>query len=139
LLRDNYPAITEKELHMTKVRPPFDPEVAAALVAVNEILPSSITPDLIGRLREVTEAGSTLSLDEIRGHVYAEEHMVPGPAGDPDLAVLITRPKGSDPTIPMPGMYFIHGGGMSAGNNRTGIDWALDWMAETPMVVVSVD
>ena len=40
---------------MTKVHPPFDPEVAAALVAVNEILPSSITPDLIGRLREVTK------------------------------------------------------------------------------------
>jgi acetyl esterase/lipase len=28
---------------------------------------------------------------------------------------------------------------MIAGNNRTGMDWALEWMAEIPMVVVSVD
>ena len=124
---------------MTKVHPPFDPEVAAALVAVNEILPSSVTPDLIGRLREVTEAGNTMSLNEIRGHVHAEELMVPGPAGDPDVAVLVTRPKDSDPVIPLPGLYFIHGGGMIAGNNRTGMDWVLEWMAEIPMVAVSVD
>src|ERR1700704_929920 len=104
---------------MTKVHPPFDPEVAAALVAVNKILPSSITPDLIGRLREVTEAGNTMSLCEIRGHVHAEELVVPGPAGDPDLAVLVTRPKDSNPAIALPGLYFIHGGGMIAGNNRT--------------------
>src|SRR3981189_3043707 len=114
---------------MRKVHPPFDPEVAAALVAANEVLPSSVPPDLIGRLREVTEDGNTMSLDEIRGHVHAEERMVPGPAGDPDLAVLVTRPKGSDPAIPLPGPYFIHGGGMIAGNNRTGMDWVLEWMA----------
>jgi acetyl esterase/lipase len=124
---------------MPKVHPPFDPEVAAALTAVNAILPPSITPDLIGRLREVTEVGNTLGLDEIRRHVHAEEHLVPGPSGDPDVAVLVTRPLGSDPAIPLPGMYFIHGGGMIAGNNRTGMDWVLDWMAEIPMVAVSVD
>ena len=28
---------------------------------------------------------------------------------------------------------------MVAGTNRTGVDWALEWMAEIPMVVVSVD
>ena len=122
---------------MTKVHPPFDPEVAAALVAVNKILPSSITPDLIGRLREVTEAGNTMSLDEIRGDVHAQEQMIPGPAGDPDVAVLVMRPKDSDPAVPLPGLYFIHGGGMIAGNNRTGMDWVLDWMAEIPMVAVS--
>lgn len=124
---------------MTTVHPPFDPEVAAALATVNDILPSSITPDLIGRLREVTEAGNTMSLDEIRGHVDTEEHLVPGPAGDPDVAVLVARPKDSDPTIALPGIYFIHGGGMIAGNNRTGMDWVLEWMAEIPMVAVSVD
>jgi len=70
---------------MRTVHPPFDPAVAAALVAVNEILPSAVTPDLIGRLRDVTEAGNTMSLDEIRGHVHAEERMVPGPAREPDL------------------------------------------------------
>jgi acetyl esterase/lipase len=124
---------------MTKVHPPFDPDVAAALVAVNGVLPSSITPELIGRLREATEAGHTMSVNEIRRHVHAEELRVPGPAGGPDVALLVMRPHGSDPATALPGLYFIHGGGMVAGNNRTGVDWALGWMAEIPMVVVSVD
>jgi acetyl esterase/lipase len=113
--------------------PPFDPEIAAALVAVNAALPSSITPELIGRLRELTSAGHTQSLDEIRKSVDVEE----ATAGEVPLLVL--RPKDTDPAIPLPGLYFLHGGGMMAGTSRTGIDWALDWMAEIPMVVVSAD
>jgi acetyl esterase/lipase len=124
---------------MPKTRPPFDPEIAAALVAINEVLASSVTPDLIGRLREVTESGHTMSLAEIRKHVHAEELIVPGRAGDPDVALLVMRPKGSGPATPLPGVYFIHGGGMIAGNNRTGMDWVLEWMAAIPMVVISVD
>jgi acetyl esterase/lipase len=124
---------------MAKLHPPFDPDVAAALVAVNAVLPSSIPPDLIGRLRAVTEAGHTKSLDEIRMHVRADELTVPGRAGDPDVGVLVMRPRGSDPATALPGLYFIHGGGMIAGNNRTGVNWPLEWMAAIPMVVVSVE
>src|ERR1700754_236124 len=110
---------------MTKVPPPFDPDVPAALVAINGSLPSSITPDLIGRLREVTEAGHTLSLEEIRKHVHADELTVPGVARDAEVPLLVMRPHGSDPAVRLPGLYFIHGGGMVAGTNRTGVDWAL--------------
>jgi acetyl esterase/lipase len=124
---------------MTKVHPPFDPEVAAALVAVNGALPSSITPDLIGLLREMTDAGYTMGLDEIRRHVHAEELTVPGLAGDPDVALLVLRPTDRDPAVALPGLYFIHGGGMVAGNQRTGIDGVLEWMAAIPMVAVSVE
>jgi acetyl esterase/lipase len=80
-----------------------------------------------------------MSLAEIRKHVHAEELIVPGRAGDPDVALLVMRPKGSGPATPLPGVYFIHGGGMIAGNNRTGMDWVLEWMAAIPMVVISVD
>jgi acetyl esterase/lipase len=121
------------------VHPPFDPDVAAALGAVNAVLPPSISPDLIGRLREVTEAGHTKSLDDIRMRVRADEMTVPGCAGDSDLGLLVMRPRDSDPATALPGLYFIHGGGMIAGSNRTGVDWPLGWMAEIPMVVVSVD
>jgi acetyl esterase/lipase len=130
---------SDEELDMSKIHPPFDPDVAAALVAINGLLPSSITPELIGRLREVTEAGHTLSLEEIRRHVHADELTVPGPAGDTEVPLIVMRPHGIDPAVQLPGLYFIHGGGMIAGTNRTGVDWALGWMAEIPMVVVSVD
>jgi acetyl esterase/lipase len=113
--------------------PPFDPEIAAALVAVNAVLPSSITPELVGRLRELTAAGHTPALDEIRERADVEEIA----AGEVPLLVL--RPKDTDPAIPLPGLYFLHGGGMVAGTSRTGIDWVLDWMAEIPMVAVSAD
>ncbi|MGH9058540.1 MAG: alpha/beta hydrolase fold domain-containing protein, partial [Acidimicrobiales bacterium] len=111
--------------------PPFDPEIAAALVAVHAVLPSSVTPELVGRLRELTAAGHTPPLDEIRERADVEETTAGG------VPLLVLRPKGADPAIPLPGLYFLHGGGMMAGTNRTGIDWVLGWMAEIPMVAVS--
>ncbi|MEW2503015.1 alpha/beta hydrolase [Amycolatopsis sp. NPDC047767] len=116
---------------MKRVHPPFDPEIAAALVAVNEALPSSVTPELVGRLRELTAAGHTMSVAEIGEHADVREI-------DAGVPLLVLRPKGSDPAVPLPGVYFMHGGGMMAGNNRTGADWLLGWLAEIPMVVVSV-
>jgi acetyl esterase/lipase len=35
-------------------------------------------------------------------------------------------------------MYIAHGGGMLTGNNRLGLDQALDWAGELGMVVVPV-
>ncbi|MCP2166256.1 alpha/beta hydrolase [Goodfellowiella coeruleoviolacea] len=127
-----------------RVHPPFDPEVAKALPAVNAVLPPSITPDLIGRLREVTSAGHSSGLAELREHVHAEELTAPGPDGT-EVPLLVLRPKdtghpgGTDPAGPLPGLYFIHGGGMVAGSNYTGLDWVLAWMAAIPLVAVSVD
>lgn len=119
------------------MHPPFDPDIAAALVAVNAALPPSVTPDMIGHLRELTAAGNTMSRDELRGHVDLTEVTIAGPAGE--IGLLVLRPKGSDPATALPGLYFIHGGGMVAGGNRTGMGWVLEWMAAVPMVVVSVD
>ncbi|WIX76381.1 alpha/beta hydrolase [Amycolatopsis carbonis] len=117
---------------MQRVHPPFDAEIAAALVAVNEALPSSVTPELVGRLRELTAAGHTMSVAEIAERADVREI-------DGGVPLLVLRPKGSDPAVPLPGLYFMHGGGMMAGTNRTGADWLLGWLAEIPMVVVSVD
>ncbi|GAA3962005.1 hypothetical protein [Actinoplanes auranticolor] len=38
---------------------------------------------------------------------------MPGPVGDPDLTVRIYRPRNATGTLP--GIYFIHGGGMILG------------------------
>jgi len=43
---------------------------------------------------------------------------VPGPALAPDVSLLICRPTGA--TVPVPCLYFIHGGGMMLGDNRSG-------------------
>lgn len=50
---------------------------------------------------------------EIPG-VEIEDHHVPGPDGDPDVLVRVYTPSGVD--APMPGFFWIHGGGMVLGN-----------------------
>ena len=99
----------------TGTHPPFDRELGAALAAIAEQLPGSVTPDLIPLFR-------------------GAEHSRPGRgAGDlgADLpAGLIT---------PAPGVYHTHGGGMVMGDNRTGMDIELDWAQELGLVIVSVE
>jgi acetyl esterase/lipase len=47
-------------------------------------------------------------------NVRSEDRAVPGPEGAPDISVRIYRPV--DATGTLPGIYFIHGGGMILGN-----------------------
>jgi acetyl esterase/lipase len=77
-----------------------------------------LTPELIPDRRRRTAAG-TLSDDEIRrgGAFDLEERAVPGPAGAPDVPLLICRPVAG--VRPYPVVYNTHGGGMVHGNNRT--------------------
>jgi acetyl esterase/lipase len=71
------------------------------------------------------------------GAVVIEDRVIPGPAGAPDLSVLILRPaKGSGP---WPGIYHIHGGGMVMGNNRMGADELAYLVEELGAVAVSVE
>jgi acetyl esterase/lipase len=47
-------------------------------------------------------------------NVTHEDRTVPGPEGAPDISVRIYRPVNATGTLP--GVYFIHGGGMILGN-----------------------
>src|SRR5262249_29292916 len=61
----------------------------------------------------------TLSDDDIRraGAFEFEERLVPGPAGEPPLRLIVCRPTATPG--PYPAVYNTHGGGMVAGNHRT--------------------
>lgn len=72
------------------------------------------------------------------GAIAIQELTVPGPAGAPDVPLLVLRPVGMT-TQAAPGIYAIHGGGMIAGDNRTRIDTFVDWAVEFGAVLVSVD
>ena len=122
----------------TGTHPPFDRELGAALAAIAEHLPGSVTPDLIPLLREGNEA-LAVSDDDLRrgGAIEFEERSIPGPAGAPEISVLICRPAGL--ITPAPGVYHTHGGGMVMGDHRTGMDIELDWAQELGLVIVSVE
>ena len=123
---------------MVMTPPPFDPEIAAHLTAINEWLPATITPDMIPAGRELpADSPQPPTNEELAadGLFEVEEQMVPGPPGAPDVALLICRPTGV--TEPRPIVYSIHGGGMVTGTHRWGMP--LDWAGELGLVVVSVE
>jgi acetyl esterase/lipase len=118
--------------------PPFDSQLALALEALREQMPPSVQRDGIGGLRQ-SMARYGVSDDDLRhgGAVDVTERAVPGPEGAPDISLLICRPAGQ--TTALPAIYHIHGGGMIAGDNRTGILGFVSWLPKIPMVVVSVE
>ncbi|MBO3741375.1 alpha/beta hydrolase [Actinoplanes sp. NEAU-H7] len=71
------------------------------------------------------------------GLVTVEDRVVPGPAGEPDVTVLILRPATA--SGPVAGIYHIHSGGMVTGDRRSQVDALLPYVAEGRAVVVSVE
>jgi acetyl esterase/lipase len=118
--------------------PPFDPELEPALSEINQALPPSVLPDDIAALRR-SMASFNVSDEELErnGSVELVDHVVPGPEGAPDVALLVCRPRESDGLLPA--IYHIHAGGMIAGSNRTGLLGFVTLMDRLPMVVVSVE
>ncbi|GAA2535413.1 alpha/beta hydrolase [Winogradskya humida] len=119
--------------------PPFDPELAAALNAVADQMPSSVTPELIPLMRQGGGALAQLAdVDLTRdGRFTIEDRTVPGPDGAPDISLLICRPTQATGTLGC--VYHTHGGGMIVGDNRSGIGEMLDWAERFGLVVVSVE
>jgi acetyl esterase/lipase len=118
--------------------PPFDPELAPALAAMDANGRVAVTADLIPALRQ-NPAFPPPSDEELRrgGTVAVTTRLVPGPAGAPDIELLICHPAGAPVSAPC--LYFIHGGGMIIGTNRGGMPGALDHAEELGAVVVSVE
>ncbi|MGV8883783.1 MAG: alpha/beta hydrolase [Rhodoglobus sp.] len=117
--------------------PPFDVELGAALAALGEMLPSTLTPDMIGPLRQ----GGLLTapISDLMGDrpIVHEERVIPGPDGAPDITVSIFMR--TDHVAGGPAIYHTHGGGMIIGDRFTGADEFLGWVMEFDAVVVSVE
>jgi acetyl esterase/lipase len=118
--------------------PPFDPELAAALVVIGEIVQPGITLDMIPAMREEYPDPPPTDEELSRGGEFRiEERAVPGPAGAPEISLLIVRP--ASVTAPVAAIYHVHGGGMIVGDNRVGVDVLLDWAQEFQLAIVSVE
>ncbi|GAA5169678.1 alpha/beta hydrolase [Amycolatopsis dongchuanensis] len=97
---------------------PFDPELAAALAALQQRRgPLVFTAETLPALR-ASRGEEELSLAELThdGAFTVEERAVPGPAGAPDITLLICRPTAVAQTTGV--LYVIHGGGMVIGSHR---------------------
>lgn len=123
---------------MPVTAPPFDAELAPALAEIHQNLAPAMTADMIPALREVIAAG-TPSLEALAGDgaFAVSTRRVPGPAGAPEVELLVARPAGHDGPLPI--LYYVHGGGMVMGDNRFGVADVLPWAAELGLLVVSVE
>lgn len=128
--------------HPVRVGPPvpFDPELAAPLAAIQEVIsPGSLSADAVALARQDSSAMPTPTLEELSlgGTYVVEDRQVPGPAGAPDVGLLICLPAGA--AGPVPAIYHTHGGGMVMGNNRHGVVELLHQVVDLRAAVVSVE
>ncbi len=120
----------------TATRPPFDPELSAALAVIAEQLPPSITPDMIEPMRA---ASITLPIEEVLAQhpdITHREETIAGYEGA-ELTVSIFARRSHTGTGP--GFFHTHGGGMVIGDRFTGIEVMLDWIERFAGVCVSVE
>ncbi|WP_031482197.1 alpha/beta hydrolase [Streptomyces bicolor] len=125
---------------MTQVPPPFDPELAAALELIRDVISPGLTMDEIAEVRRGPGIQMLAELDLTMGGFFeVEDRTVPGPEGAPEISLLICRPAARAVAAPRPVIYHIHGGGLVIGNNRVGVDIPLAWAKEVDAIVVSVE
>ncbi|WP_159943205.1 MULTISPECIES: alpha/beta hydrolase [unclassified Nocardiopsis] len=119
-------------------RPPFDPELAAALTLLGDAVPTQITPEMLPAIRAQRAELQLDPGDLTLGGAYTEtEHHAPGHDGA-EVPLLLWRPTA--PTAPAGVLYWIHGGGMIMGTHRgPELPDLLETARELGLALVSVD
>lgn len=123
----------------TPVRPPFDPELEVALVAMAEVAPPLTAQTLPAIRAMIAEGIPDLPRPDLTvgGRVEVAELAATGPAGAPDVPVLVLTP--AEGGGPWPCVVYVHGGGMVTGDRYGGVDMFLETVAAGRAVVVSVE
>ncbi|OLF52905.1 alpha/beta hydrolase [Pseudomonas chlororaphis] len=115
---------------------PFDPELAVALKAIAPQIPVFDSLSSIERGRKYSLTPSALDLTR-DGLYRVEERKIKGLVGAPDISLLLCLPV--EQTADAPLFYYIHGGGTISGDNRNGIEAALEMAARFGAPLVSVE
>ncbi|MFT4305734.1 MAG: alpha/beta hydrolase [Microbacterium sp.] len=120
-----------------RVPVPFDPELVPALEAIAAAGTPPLSRDTLPR--EGTDTMFPRN-DEVIGDraIDAEDRVIPGPAGAPDLEVTIFRPRGREGEA-LPAVYNIHGGGMIVGHRSWETGRVVDIVDELGVVGVNVE
>ncbi|WP_059008913.1 alpha/beta hydrolase [Streptomyces specialis] len=119
----------------------IDPDVREGLKALHALTgPGGLVNHAIPRQRELYEEmnRAALAAQPPDDRVEHEDLTVPGPPGAPAVAVRVYRPAGSAGGDPLPGILYIHGGGMITGSVDTDHRQVLPLVTGVHAVVVSV-
>ncbi|MBL4865771.1 MAG: alpha/beta hydrolase [Pseudomonadales bacterium] len=115
----------------------FDPEFKKLLKNL-PTLSNFSTLERVQRIRDAREKDGLLGAPADRDDVTKEDRIIPGPEGDPEIAIRIYRPK-TESESPRAGVYEIHGGGFMLGNIDMMDAWCQKVASVIDAVVVSVD
>lgn len=127
-------ATSVRSTAVTSIRPPYDPELEVGRAS----LPGAgIEPMNIAEMRRFTNHRPSPNQLTRDGTVIVAEKLIPGPAGAPDITVLIMSPaRGAGP---WPAVYHTHGGAMVAGDRYLGAIALAEWVETLGIVAVSVE
>ena len=116
----------------------IDPDARQPLDLLQQAIPGGFNtiPDIVQRRATVSGLLAALEIPP-NPNVTSEDRMVPGPDGAPDIKVRIYRPV--DATGILPGIYYIHGGGMILGDLDGEDAVAASICEHVDTVVVSVE
>ncbi len=120
-------------------RPPFDPDLVPVLERLTATEPR-VSPETLAikRQRHASAQAGGAAVDlTAAGAVAVHELDVPGPDDGPDVHLTVLRPSAG--SLPLPAIYFMHGGGMVMGDRYGGIDTLVPRAADGSAVVVSVE
>ncbi|ROS60022.1 acetyl esterase/lipase [Curtobacterium sp. PhB172] len=123
----------------TIVRPPFDPELATFLAALEARGPFTLTAEMLPRMRQLDVPEDVLD-ERLRSRGYQRRNVtVPGYLGDPIDLAIIDRVERTGAAGATAAVYSIHGGGMVFGHHLGNLDSFDDWLLDHDVVLVSVD
>jgi acetyl esterase/lipase len=93
----------------------IDPDSRGPLDALLEVLPGGFNSvaDIVERRAGLAQLLAGLEVPP-NPNVTSQDRVIAGPDGEPDISVRIYRPVAATGTLP--GIYFIHGGGMILGD-----------------------
>ncbi len=115
-------------------RPPFDPELAALLPALDGRVPVRMTAEQLEQYRSMPFPG----IEEQIGDrpVECVHHTITG-YGGAEIAVSVISREGH--RTRGPGIYHIHGGGMVMGDRFSSVYPLVDWAMKYDAVAVTVE
>jgi acetyl esterase/lipase len=122
--------MSRRDLIDQESRQPLDQLLAAMPGGFNVI------PDIVARRDALAQMLAAIEMPPNQNVTY-EDRAVLGPAGAPDISVRVYRPVNASGTLP--GVYFIHGGGMVLGSVEGENAVAMQVCEQVGAVVVSVE
>ncbi|WAA66271.1 alpha/beta hydrolase [Microbacterium oxydans] len=118
-------------------RPPFDPELEAALVLAGAEVPTTLTLEMIPLMRQSVVGGENEMADLLAARGFVSRDVtIEGHDGD---AIIVSVVEKEGRTGTGPGFFHTHGGGMIVGDRWLGVEGLLGWAERFNGVIVAVE